>query len=157
MFPALTSQRVRAGFTLTELMIVVAVIGLLAAIALPSFARARERSVNVRFAADLQVAKAAFTEYSMEHGDYPPDTMPGEMPEGMADYLRRIAWTKATAIGGQWDWDRGTFGFKGGVSVYHPTASNDQMLQVDNTIDDGNLATGEFRSRSEGYIGIIEE
>ena len=138
-------------------MIVVAVIGLLAAIAVPSFARARERSVNVRFAADLQVAKAAFTEYSMDQGKYPPDTMPGEMPEGMADYLRRIAWTKVTTIGGRWDWDRSTFGFQAGVSVYHPTASNDQMLKIDNTIDDGNLATGEFRSRSEGYIGIIEE
>jgi hypothetical protein len=31
------------------------------------------------------------------------------------------------------------------------------MLQLDKTIDDGNLFTGDFRSRSDGYIGIIEE
>jgi type II secretory pathway pseudopilin PulG len=138
-------------------MIVVAIIGLLAAIAVPSFARARERSLNVRFAADLQVAKAAFTEYSVEHGKYPPDTQPGVVPEGMGEYLRRVAWTQPTTIGGQWDWDNSQFGFKAGVSVYHPSASSGQLLQLDKTIDDGNLATGEFRSRSDGFIGIIED
>ena len=137
-------------------MIVVAVVGLLAAIAIPSFVRARERSLNVRFAADLQVAKAAFTEYSVEHGKYPPDTQPGVVPEGMADYLRRIAWTEPTTIGGQWDWDNSQFGFKAGVSVYSPTASIGQMLRIDKIIDDGNLATGEFQSRANGYIGAIE-
>ena len=157
MFPVLNGQRVRTGFTLTELMIVVAVIGLLAAIAIPSFVRARERSWNVRFAADLQVAKAAFTEYSVEHGKYPPDTQPGAVPEGMAEYLRRMEWTKPTTLGGSWDWDNGQFGFKAGVSVYHPTVSSGQLLQLDKTIDDGNLATGDFRSRADGYIGIIED
>ena len=156
MFPALTGQRVRAGFTLTELMIVVAVIGLLAAIAIPSYVRARERSLNVRFAADLQAAKAAFIEYSADNGKYPPDTMPGVVPDRMADYLRRIAWTQPTTIGGQWDWDNSLFGFKAGVSVYSPTASIDRMLRIDQMIDDGNLATGDFQSRANGYIGIIE-
>jgi len=153
----LASARVRAGFTLTELMIVVAIVGLLAAIAIPSFARARERALNVRFAADLQVTKSAFTEYSLDHGKYPPDTTPGMVPQGMADYLRRVEWTKLNTLGGQWDWDNSQFGYKAGVSVYRPTASSGQLLQLDKTIDDGNLATGEFRSRSDGYIGIIED
>ena len=138
-------------------MIVVAVIGLLASIAIPCFARARQQSLNTRFVADLQVAKGAFIEYAADHGTYPPDTNPGVVPDGMADYLRRIAWTQPCTIGGQWDWDNGQVGFKAGVSVYQPTASTAQMIQIDQTIDDGNLATGEFRSRSDGYIGIIEQ
>lgn len=138
-------------------MIVVAVIGLLAAIALPQFVRARERSLNVRFAADLRVAQAAFTEYSVDHGKYPADTMPGILPNGMADYLLRIVWTEPNTLGGFWDWDNGQFGFKAGVSVYRPSAKRSQMLKLDSTIDDGSLTTGDFRSRSDGYIGIIEE
>jgi general secretion pathway protein G len=157
MFPASTDQKVRAGFTLTELMIVVAILGLLAAIAIPNFAKARERSLSARFAADLRVAQGAFIEYSVEHGKYPPDTTPGIMPDGMADYLTRVAWTKPNTLGGLWDWDNGQFGFKAGVSVYRPTVSRSQMLQLDRTIDDGDLATGDFRSRPDGYIGIIEE
>ncbi len=138
-------------------MIVVAIVGLLGAITIPSFARARERSMNGRFAADLQVTKAAFTEYSLDNGEYPPDTQPGEVPAGMADYLRRVEWTKLNTLGGRWDWDNGQFGCKAGVSAYRPTASSAQMLALDKTIDDGNLATGQFRSRADGYIGIIEE
>jgi general secretion pathway protein G len=154
---ALTSERGQAGFTLTELMIVVAIIGLLATIAIPSFAHARERSLDVRFAADLRVAKDAFTEYAADHGKYPPDALPSVVPQGMADYLRRMDWTSPNTLGGQWDWDNAQFGFKAGVSVYRPTASIGQMIKVDKLIDDGNLATGDFRSRSDGYIGIIED
>jgi len=138
-------------------MIVVAVIGLLAAIAIPNFVRARERSLNVRFAADLRVAQAAFTVYSADNGSYPPDSWPGIMPKGMSEYLTRMEWTEPNTLGGLWDWDNDQFGFKAGVSVYRPTAKSRQMLLLDKTIDDGSLATGEFRSRADGYIGIIEE
>jgi prepilin-type N-terminal cleavage/methylation domain-containing protein len=149
-------RRGRSAFTMTEMMIVVAVIGLLAAMAIPSLQRARGQSLNVRFEADLRGAKDAFTQYSFDNRRYPPDGMPAEVPNGMADYLRRVDWTNNTTVGGQWDWDNGQFGFKAGVSVYRPTVPIAQMREVDTAIDDGNLSTGSFRSRSQGYIGIIE-
>ncbi|MDQ6912598.1 MAG: prepilin-type N-terminal cleavage/methylation domain-containing protein, partial [Verrucomicrobiota bacterium] len=42
-------MRRNAGFTLVEIMIVVAIIALLALIALPSFLRARQQAQNAKF------------------------------------------------------------------------------------------------------------
>jgi prepilin-type N-terminal cleavage/methylation domain-containing protein len=54
------------GFTLVELMIVVAVIALLAAIAVPSFLRARKRSQATTVKNDLRLIDAAIAQYAIE-------------------------------------------------------------------------------------------
>jgi len=57
----------RAGFTLVEIMIVVAIIALLAAIAVPNFLRARKRSQATRILEDLRVIDAAVDQYAIEN------------------------------------------------------------------------------------------
>jgi len=56
----------RAGFTLVEIMIVVAIIALLAAIAVPGFLRARKRSQATRILEDLRMIDAAVDQYAVE-------------------------------------------------------------------------------------------
>jgi prepilin-type N-terminal cleavage/methylation domain-containing protein len=58
----------RAGFTLVEIMIVVAVIALLAAIAVPSFLRARKRSQASKIINDLRMIDSALDQYAIETG-----------------------------------------------------------------------------------------
>ncbi len=56
----------RGGFTLVEIMIVVAIIALLAAIAVPNFLRARKRSQATRILEDLRIIDSACDQYAIE-------------------------------------------------------------------------------------------
>ena len=56
----------RGGFTLVEIMIVVAIIALLAAIAVPNFLRARKRSQATRILEDLRMIDSALDQYAIE-------------------------------------------------------------------------------------------
>ncbi|HEY0368045.1 MAG TPA: prepilin-type N-terminal cleavage/methylation domain-containing protein [Chthoniobacterales bacterium] len=56
----------RGGFTLVEIMIVVAIIALLAAIAVPGFLRARKRSQASRVLNDLRLIDSAVDQYAIE-------------------------------------------------------------------------------------------
>jgi prepilin-type N-terminal cleavage/methylation domain-containing protein len=58
--------RKHAGFTLVEIMIVVAIIALLAAIAVPGFLRARKRSQASKILNDLRMIDAAVDQYAIE-------------------------------------------------------------------------------------------
>src|SRR3954464_4929592 len=54
------------GFTLVEIMIVVAIIALLAAIAVPGFLRARKRAQASRVLNDLRLIDSAIDQYAIE-------------------------------------------------------------------------------------------
>ncbi len=56
----------RGGFTLVEIMIVVAIIALLASIAVPNFLRSRKRSQATQVLEDLRVIDAAVDLYAIE-------------------------------------------------------------------------------------------
>jgi prepilin-type N-terminal cleavage/methylation domain-containing protein len=64
MFKKLTTKR--GGFTLVEIMIVVAIIALLAAIAVPGFLRARKRSQASKILNDLRMIDSAVDQYAIE-------------------------------------------------------------------------------------------
>ena len=62
------SANQRSGFTLVEIMIVVAIIAVLAAIAVPGFLRARKRSQATRILNDLRMIDSAVDQYAVETG-----------------------------------------------------------------------------------------
>jgi prepilin-type N-terminal cleavage/methylation domain-containing protein len=74
----------RAGFTLVEIMIVVAIIALLAAIAVPGFLRARKRSQASKVINDLRLISSAMDQYAIETNKKSAD------PIGIDDWTRYI-------------------------------------------------------------------
>ena len=67
----------KAGFTLVEIMIVVAIIGLLCAIAVPSFLHARARSQQNACINNLRQIDSAINEWALENGQASGATIPG--------------------------------------------------------------------------------
>jgi prepilin-type N-terminal cleavage/methylation domain-containing protein len=63
-----TKGRAADGFTLVEIMIVVAIIALLAAVIVPGSIRARKRAQATRILEDLRIIEHAIDQYAVETG-----------------------------------------------------------------------------------------
>jgi len=61
------TTRSNKGFTLVEIMIVVVIIGLLAAMAIPAFKKVRENSINGAMKNDARQLSAAAQQYMLEN------------------------------------------------------------------------------------------
>ena len=72
----------KGGFTLVKLMVVVAVIAILAAIAMPQFLSAADRARNAKETADIQIIKNATQLYMIDKNVDTPPTVENLYKEG---------------------------------------------------------------------------
>ena len=78
----------KAGFTLVEIMIVVAIIGLLAAIAIPNFIRARATSQANACINNLRQIDAAINEWALENGQHSGSSVSAGFPTNVMAYIK---------------------------------------------------------------------
>lgn len=63
----------RHAFTLVELLVVIAVIGVLVGLAIPAIARARRSAISSAMKAEVTNIENGMNSYNTKYGDYPPD------------------------------------------------------------------------------------
>lgn len=146
-----------SGFTLVEIMTVLVIIGLLAAMGVPALLRVKTQSQYTAAANDLRTFSAAFDTYSMEAGNWPAESASGVIPVGMEDRIKADAWTKTTLGGAQWDWQNAVSGITAGIAMTGGDTSDAQLAEFDSLIDDGNISTGRFRRAGGSPTFVIIE
>lgn len=136
------------GFTLIEILIVVVILGILAGTVIMQVRGAREDAERVAFISSGRIFAEAAARYHLKNGNFPNDTMPGELPDGFSEYINYNKWLAPTPIGGQWDAELNEDGLISAVGVVFDGSDNKPiafMAGIDTAIDDGDLATGYFR------------
>ncbi|MEM1212817.1 MAG: prepilin-type N-terminal cleavage/methylation domain-containing protein [Planctomycetota bacterium] len=153
----------RPGFTLVEILIVVVILGVLAAIVIPQFTNASDNAQRSAFVTTLKQFVRSAELYRQENGGFLEDAATGAIPTGFDAYVDPDKWAQGPTIGGQWDAEfEDAGGITSGIGVVFDgtgaTRDDAYMAEIDAVIDDGDVTTGKFRRIASGrYYAIIEE
>lgn len=151
-------NRRQAGFTLVEIMIVVVIIGMLASMAIPAFAKVRSDSNGSRFINDLRIFKDGVELFFMEQGHLPKDSNSGKLDVEMENYISKAVFENGSPIGGIWDIESEDTGVTLAVGVDKYDISKEELQEIDDRFDNGDLASGkliEIESHRRYYWVIL--
>lgn len=117
-------RRPRSGLTFVELMVVVSVVGILAAIAVPKFRDLKRRATAAQIVGDFDVVRHAAMTFLTDSGYFPAEAGAGQVPASLASYLP----TNFTMTREQWVMDYDKFELLGLQVVAVSFATPDQKL-----------------------------
>jgi len=153
------------GFTLVEIMVVIVIIGLLAAMSLPTYRRVTLRSKTVAVVNDLRTYSTAFITYNLQNGRWPLDGTSQVIPTELTGSIP-LGFTQKSPIGGvyKWNYDVSADGITAKAAILIETISGnplsddqDLRLMIDRELDDGVLDQGNVQVGSTNSLVYIIE
>ena len=154
------NRRRSAGFTLVEILIVVVILGILAAIVIPKFGEHRQSAAEAAFTATLRDLIRVSQVYHSRHGDLPGQAPESPVPDELFAESGRVAsFPLRTPLGGYWH--VGEFGSppRHGVGVWWPGDEFDvegRVKRIDEAIDDDDPDGGRFVRIGAQYYWLID-
>jgi len=143
-------MRAKSGFTLVEILIVVVILGILAAIVIPQFTEASTEAKTSSLCTDLQTMRSQIELYKIQHND----DLPGA---GAASLV--VALTGQTDVAGAAGTDYGPY-----LQKIPTNQFNDSNVIVeeaaDTTLGTGtqgwhfNTVTGGFHANTPDHVGL---
>ena len=140
------TRSMRRGFSIVELTVVLMMLGILAAIALPSYQKVTYRARAASIINDLHTVRNAAVQYELEEGIWPDDVGRGNLPAELLPYMSGIEFQ---GPGYALDWDNWTSMIGVAVIVDDPLLES-ALLATLKTSD------GVFIRLSDRYTYVIE-
>lgn len=143
-------MKAKGGFTLVEILIIVVILGILAAIVIPQFTEASTEAKTSRLCTDLQTMRSQIELYKIQHND----DLPGA---GGATFIE--AMTGQTDVTGAVGTDYGPY-----VKKIPTNGFNDLNTIEEEAVDTGlgggnagwhfNNVTGAFHADTDAHVGL---
>ncbi len=133
-----STKRGKRGFTLVEIMVVIGVIGLIAAMAIPIYRKVTLKTQRTELINDIMTYSDAFNSYYFLNGTWPSPAGKNTIPAGMQGHLPS-KFTQGEPFGGDLQWIGGAR-----LKIDKSEATTETMIELDKKIDDGDLSTGKF-------------
>jgi prepilin-type N-terminal cleavage/methylation domain-containing protein len=149
----------RHAFSLVEMLVVVVVIGILAAMTVPRFVSAQDESTLTATSEDLRAIENAVTLYAAKYGSYPRDVGRRRVVNVLDPFFKtENPFAKPAPIGGVYDYEGPPNWSPVQISIRSERQSNhsqDRALKLDVYMDDGDLKTGTIRRQGNRTYYII--
>ena len=145
-------MKAKSGFTLVEILIVVVILGILAAVVIPQFTEASTEAKTSSLCTDLQTMRSQIELYKVQHND----DMPGA---GGADFIESLI--GKTDVAGDVD----AAGAYGPYLQKIPMNQFNDLDTIDSDADDStlggdncgwhfNTVTGQFHADTDDHVGL---